>query len=426
MSNRLPQSLSSLFLVSLLITALFVPAKATSQSQAKQQLSQRLTLTSSILSEQRQVQIVLPENYFSNPTATYPVLYLLDGDYVTAGVSGMLDFLGNKAQVIPDVIVVGIADKGTTRYRQYMTPATSAEQEDKAAKFLNFLTKEVKPFIADQFRTADNHIIAGQSVGGLFVFNALLTQPEAFDHYLAVSPAIWLNDHAIINKAEQVIGKKDLHGASLYLSLGDETRQGVYSVVELVDQRPSPQLNWQFDHYPEENHNSVGIIAIRNNLKAIFDQWSLSDKALEQLGSPEKLVAHYQTLSAKFNIDQAIPTPSVKAMVRYFYRHKKAKQLNEFINETAKILPASEEALIKMQASYVGHFDSPKSALTILQNASPKFTQSVDFLKTLADSYQQNKQADKAQRYYRKALKLARQQDANQWLINIIEAKIAQ
>jgi predicted alpha/beta superfamily hydrolase len=109
---------------------------------------ERVKIQSSVLKEEREIQILLPESYSSHLAATYPVIYLIDGDYTFHGMSGMLDFLANKAQLIPDVIVVAIADKGTEIYRQNMTPkglTAPFKKEDagKAELFLSFLTEEV-------------------------------------------------------------------------------------------------------------------------------------------------------------------------------------------------------------------------------------------------------------------------------------------
>ena len=82
---------------------------------------------------------MLPESYYSNPNATYPVIYLLDGDYNTFAVSGMLDMLANKGQVIPDVILVGIADSGKAKYRSYMAPSFGKDTSDLATNFANYL-----------------------------------------------------------------------------------------------------------------------------------------------------------------------------------------------------------------------------------------------------------------------------------------------
>lgn len=131
---------------------------------------ERVKLNSTILLEEREIQILLPESYHSNAAATYPVVYVIDGDYNFHGVSGVLDFMANKAQLIPDVILVAIADKGTEIYRQNMTPAGltapfKKEDAGKAEQFLTFLTQEVKPYINSNYRTANNTILVGHSMG---------------------------------------------------------------------------------------------------------------------------------------------------------------------------------------------------------------------------------------------------------------------
>jgi len=137
-------------------------------------LGQRIEMDSRILGEERALQILLPENYQADKTASYPVIYLIDGDYNFNAVAGVLDLLANKGQRIPDVILVGIADKGTQTYRTYMTPDAISTLHDKnvkgqANKFLSYLTDEVQPYIDKKYRTAKHSTIVGHSMGGLFV-----------------------------------------------------------------------------------------------------------------------------------------------------------------------------------------------------------------------------------------------------------------
>ena len=390
---------------------------------------ERIKLHSSTLKQERFIQILLPENYQSNPEATYPVIYLVDGDYTFHGVSGMLDFLANKGQLIPDVILVAIADQGTEQYRQYMTPTgltTLSDQKEtgKAAQFLTFLTNEVKPYIKRHYRTADNATLVGHSMGGLFVVNALLESPSAFEHFISVSPSIWLNDHAIMTKAEQVISKGGVHSASLYLSLGDENRSGIYGLIQLLDEAQPKNIHWHFAHYPNENHNSVGLVALRNNLKSIFEGWFISDSDLSKVTSPHALVQQYKQLQLALKINQPIPTPSIKAAIRSFYRQQKTDDIPAFMAKVKEELPASEQAFLIMQASYTGHFDSPEAALNILLASQERYAHSIDYLLSIAATYEQLQNTELALSYYSKALTLAKQYKSNQWRINIIEAKM--
>jgi predicted alpha/beta superfamily hydrolase len=390
---------------------------------------ERISITSTTLGEERNIQVLLPENYHSNTKATYPVIYLLDGDFAFHGVSGMLNFMANKGQLIPDVILVAIADKGTDKYRQYMTPAgltapLKKEDAGKAEEFLTFLTKEVKPYINRHYRAANNTILVGQSIGGLFVFNALLESPDAFEHFISMSPSIWLNDHAILNKAKTFIENDKHKTTSLYLSLGDENRTGIYGLIQLLDEAQPKHIRWHFSHYPNENHNSVGLVALRNNLKIIFSDWFISENKLSTITSADKLISHYQSLLLSLNISQPIPTPSIKSAIRSFYRQQKTDDIPTFMTKVKNELPASEQAFILMLASYTGYYDSPKSALKILQESESRFDNSIEYLKSIASTFEQLKQTKSAYNYYQKALSLAKRYKSNQWQINIIEAKL--
>ena len=341
----------------------------------------------------------------------------------------MLDFMANKGQLIPDVILVGIADKGTDKYRQYMTPAglnTASEKDDsgKAKQFLHFLEQEVKPYISNHYRVAKNSILVGHSMGGLFVLNALFESPNSFEHFISMSPSVWLNDYAIMEKAKLFIGKSKHQQVSLYLSLGDETRQGVYGVLQLLDEEQPKNIQWQFSHYPNENHNSVGLISLRGHLKTLFNGWFISDKELSYAMSAARLLQHYKELTQSLTINQPIPTPSIKSAIRYFYRQKNTTEIPAFMAKVKNELPASEQGFIIMLASYVGHFESPEAALQILLKSEADFNDSVEYLKSIAVTYEQLGNKNLAFNYYEKAFELATAYKSNQWQINIIKAKL--
>jgi tetratricopeptide (TPR) repeat protein len=239
-----------------------------------------------------------------------------------------------------------------------------------------------------------------------------------------MSPSIWLNDHAIMAKAKSFVEKDENKPTSLYLSLGDENRQGIYGVLQLLDEKQPKNILWDFSHYPTENHNSVVLVALRKNLIQIFDGWRISDKELENTQSAEQIIKYYQDISLSLNVHQAIPTPSVKAAIRSFYRQKKTDDIPAFMEKVKSELPASEQAFILMLASYTGYFDSPKSALEILLESEERFKHSLEYIKNIASTYAQLEKKQLAVNYYEKALRLAKQYKKNQWQINIIEAKL--
>ena len=133
---------------------------------------------------------------------------------------------------------------------------------------------------------------------------------------------------------------------------------GQYRFIDLLDDQQPSNINWSFTHYPDENHNSVAMISFRNSIKSAFSCWYINEKVLHKIENPNSIVAKYQSCLALLNIEQAIPTPSIKAAVRYFYLHKEEQKIDGFLQQVKQKLPASESAFLMMFASYAGHFES--------------------------------------------------------------------
>jgi predicted alpha/beta superfamily hydrolase len=120
-------------------------------------------IASEILDENRPISIYLPRNYASSG-ASYPVLYLLDGEKHIFHVTGLVDFLVSVGR-IPELIIVGI--HGIDRYRDY-TPNKIEHHAGTggALKFTKFLMDELFGHIESTYRTRPFRMIFGHSYGG--------------------------------------------------------------------------------------------------------------------------------------------------------------------------------------------------------------------------------------------------------------------
>jgi len=134
------------------------------------------TLKSKILNEERTLNIYLPQNF--DKTKSYPVIYLLDGsmneDFIH--VTGLVQFF-NQMYSMPETIVIGIANIDRKRDFTFHTDLKDLQKDypttGHSDKFINFLEKELKPYIESQFKTTDTYIF-GQSLGGLLATEILL------------------------------------------------------------------------------------------------------------------------------------------------------------------------------------------------------------------------------------------------------------
>jgi len=159
------------------------------------------------LNRHRRIWLYLPSDY-SVSKKYFPVMYLQDGqnlfDEVTSsygewGVDECMDsiLLKNKQACI----IVGIDHGGETRMSEYNPYDFSWKQDTSSAIFasegdayVEFLTKTLKPFIDQHYRTLsskENTIIAGASMGGLIAYYAALKYPQVFGKAGIFSPSFW-------------------------------------------------------------------------------------------------------------------------------------------------------------------------------------------------------------------------------------------
>ncbi len=226
----------------------------------------RVTMQSSVLGEDRECFVHLPEGYAAAPAARYPVLYVLDGTSQsghTAESAGLLARVG----LIPPMIVVGVPSVNSdTRNRDYTPPEmrldTDAPAGPKGAadRFLSFLRTEVIVRIERDYRTTRPRMLAGWSRGGLFVVYSELEDPALFDARFAHSPALWREDDQIVSRLEKALAAQTLPPRLLYLSLGDQEDEKMTSAFRhaaAVLGRDAPAtLRWRADFSTGGQHES--------------------------------------------------------------------------------------------------------------------------------------------------------------------------
>ncbi len=181
------------------------------------------SLYSTVLSEQRDLLIHLPNNYNENKALDYPVLFLLDGQRNFAHVKGTLDLL-NQSNMAQEMIIIAI--KNTHRTRDF-TPTYDESYNEwgisgGADNFLDFIEKELIPYTKNTYRVNNFKIVSGHSLGGLLSIYALQSRPGLFQAHLAFSPSLWWHKQVILKEAESFLNNSDEVNTYLYVNMGSE------------------------------------------------------------------------------------------------------------------------------------------------------------------------------------------------------------
>lgn len=222
------------------------------------------TIESVVMNEARLINVYLPPAYDGTATAKYPVVYMPDG-----GIKEDFPHLANtidtaiRAGDMQQIILVGIEN---TQRRRDMTGPTKVAEDRKiapqvggSAAFRAFIANELIPQIRGRYQVTDEAGIIGESAAGLFIVETFFLQPDLFDTYMAISPAIWWNDQELVRRAaERMRGRPGLN-RNLYLTSADEEDivPHVSRLARVLEENAPTGLNWQYVPRPDLRHNNI-------------------------------------------------------------------------------------------------------------------------------------------------------------------------
>jgi predicted alpha/beta superfamily hydrolase/PKD repeat protein len=202
------------------------------------------TFHSKVLGNDRAIYAYLPPSYYENTNATYPVVYMQDGQNLWAALP-QLAFGGNpwnvdtmfdtaaemgtcsgwdaqplggspatctgdgdcpsgECRTFPEAIVIGVAANNANRIYEY-TPTTDPDFPGGggADSYVQMLADELKPMIDAMLRTqpgVGSTAIAGSSLGGLVSAYAALRRPDVYGLVAEFSPSTWWNNDVILSE----------------------------------------------------------------------------------------------------------------------------------------------------------------------------------------------------------------------------------
>ena len=240
----------------------------------------KLTIKSNVLGEDRVILVRTPQGYETNKRA-YPVLYMTDGDAHLAHTSSTIEFLARNGRM-SEMIVVGIPNTDRTRD---LTPtkatgpnAAQFPTAGGADNFLKFIETEVIPEIEKRYRVQPYRVLAGHSLGGLFTIHTLVSRPELFNAYVAVSPSLQWSDDATLKRAEEFFKtRKELH-ATLFTSLGNESGdigKDFELFKTILAKNQIKGFEWEAQQMTDEDHGSVVLRSHYFGLRKVYEGWQM-------------------------------------------------------------------------------------------------------------------------------------------------------
>ena len=277
-------------------------------------IGKRYLFPSKMLDADQRYRVLLPMSYEQNPTAKYPVLYVLDGGhaFATLTYSTMLSHYGFGTKV-PEAIIVAI--QSNNRFRDYTAVNSATGYDGKTAPYLRqsgrgetykaFLKQEFIPHIEKHYRVNGYRALLGHSIGGYFVFFDMLSAEPLFKSYLSVDPSLWFGGGHLIQALPRLSGDILPSGGKAYVSVAlsglksddpdvvsyQRTKLPRVEAVQDYIKQANTSFSMKVDLYPDEHHGSVVPVSFHEGLRYLFEGYE--PPGLEKIANEPELVARH-------------------------------------------------------------------------------------------------------------------------------------
>jgi len=334
------------------------------------------------LEESRRIKIQLPRDYEENVEKSYPIVIVLDGNYLFEPVAGNVDYF-SYWEDIPESIVVGVM-QGDSRYDDCNYDDENFMPAEKGADFFEFLGLELLPHIDNTYRTAKFVIAVGHDFTANFINYYLFKDPPLFNGYICLSPDLAPMLEERLPERIPSIQSKTFY----YLATGSDDikdlRENATLLKTALEGVESSNFEFYFDDFEGATHYSLVGRGIPNALEKIFSVYRPISKeefseVIMKLKTPidQYLLDKYKTIEDLFGLTNAIRVNDYIATATAAEKKKQWESLRTIATLAKKQYPDTV-----LGDYYLGRYyeevGEPKKAMRTFQGAYDK--EEVDFI----------------------------------------------
>ena len=325
------------------------------------------TVPSLNLSETRQVKIQLPRNYESNKDKDYPVIVVLDADYLFEPVAGNVDYY-SYWEDMPQAIVVGIMQPDRMADTQY--DETNFLPVGEGKLFFDFIGNELFPWLSKKYRLAPFNLIIGHDATAGFANYFLMKNPPLFNAYVSLSPDLApqmserLTD--ILQRTENKIFYYQATGSQDITPLRDATL-ALNTSLENIE---NTNINYYFDNFEEATHYTLAGRGIPSALEQIFSIYrpitkkEFEEQVLNAESPYAYLTEKYEIIENLFGMNDRIRINDFIAIAAALEKKSDWEGLEDLGKLARKEYPETVLGSYYLGKSYEGKGDTKKAMRT--------------------------------------------------------------
>ena len=332
------------------------------------------TIISKYLNEKRAIEIQLPRSYETEVDKNYPLMIVLDGDYMFNIVSGSVDYLSYWGD-IPENLVVGINQKDTRFQDSSVFDNITYTPISSTASFYDFIVNELIPYFSKNYRVSNFKVIVGQERTANFANFFLLKNDPQIRGVISISPKISENMNRYLNENLSKSNSKIIYTLSSSKRDFESIFKNVSELTASLDSIENKNLRFESLIFDKENHYILPSVSVPKSIRSTYSMYSDIDKIeydsiISKLEtSPiDYLKNKYQLIKEFYDLDKTISMNDFMAIEEFI-------EENEFFNlyDELSELAKQEYPGTILPSYYKGRFieetGDPKKAMYIYRSA---------------------------------------------------------
>ncbi|RAV29673.1 alpha/beta hydrolase [Sinomicrobium soli] len=279
----------------------------------------KIRFPSKKLEQDRTVYLHVPEDH--DPSRKYPLILVLDGDYLFETVMAASRFFSYNDQM-PQSIIAGIAQEGH-RLSDCNYNEDTGFPAGKGNAFFEFISEELLPSLSQKYKLADFKVIVGHGLTANFTNYFLFKDKPLFDAYIALEPSFAPNvDQYLLSRLETLSSARFYYLVAAEKNRDPRTATAIDELHGQLSAIGNKKLHYHYKQVPGADNYTVALEGIAHSLFHLFTPYHpISPEAYrEELLTYEKaplfsyLEEKYRSAEETFGISKDVRLNDIMAV----------------------------------------------------------------------------------------------------------------
>jgi len=304
-------------------------------------------IESSKIGESREIKIQLPRNYDPEGDVLYPLIIVLDGDYLFEPIIGNTDYHSYWGDM-PKAIVVGINQAKKRDSDLSYSEETNFPSDEGGSQFFEFIGMELIPYINENYLTSNFRIVVGHDQSANFINYWLFKDKPLFRGYIAFSPDL---SPEMVNRLQEKLSTTT-EDTFYYLATADNDvkslREDILAFNTALSTVENSKLHYRFDDFTDADHYSLVGLGIPKAINEIFGLYKpiskkeYKEKMLTYEGSPyEYLMKKYEDVEFFYGFEKKVVENDLRAVLAASKKKNDSESLKSLSKLARKEYPES-------------------------------------------------------------------------------------